>query len=46
MATFTTVRREERGEILESMRVAGVPEWIGEFRKVFGVPDVEGKTNL
>ena len=45
MATFITVPRKERGEILESMRVEGAPDRIGEFRKVFGVPDVVEKTN-
>jgi hypothetical protein len=45
MATFITVPRNNREEIFESMRVAGVPEQINEFRKIFGVPDVDGKTN-
>jgi len=43
MATFTTVPRQERGEIFESMRVMGVARRINEFRKVFGVPDGDGK---
>lgn len=45
MATFITVPRDNREEIFETMRVAGVPEQINEFRKIFGVPNVDGKTN-
>lgn len=43
MATFTTIPREERGEIFEAMRVAGAPKRINEFRKIFGVPNDEKK---
>jgi DNA-binding HxlR family transcriptional regulator len=39
MATFTTVPRDERGEIFESLRVAGAAARINEFRKIFGVPE-------
>jgi DNA-binding HxlR family transcriptional regulator len=45
MATFITVPRNDRKEIFESLRVAGKPEQIKEFRKIFGVPDTEGKAN-
>jgi DNA-binding HxlR family transcriptional regulator len=45
MATFITVPRDNREDIFESMRVAGVPERIKEFREIFGVPDIEEKTN-
>ena len=41
MATFITVPRNDREEIFASMRVAGAPERIREFRGIFGVPDVE-----
>jgi len=45
MATFVTVPRDKRREILESMRVTGEPEQIREFRQIFGVLDGGEKTN-
>jgi DNA-binding HxlR family transcriptional regulator len=44
MATLISVPRAERTKIFESMQVVGAPERIEEFRNIFGVPDVEGKT--
>ncbi len=43
IATFTTVQRNERREIFESMRVMGVPRRINEFKKIFSVPDADEK---
>ena len=45
MATFITVPRDERERIVKTMEVTGIPEQIEEFLKIFGVPDVGGKTN-
>lgn len=46
MATFTTVPRDKREEIFESMRVVGSPKQISEFRKIFGVPDGEKSKSI